>query len=376
MTPLIPFKARKNDYFLIERLKKVYFPVLLIPLTLVLLGILILYSVGKGWSPWAIKQLTRFGVGFLIGAVVICFRTRFFMDIAYPFYAVILILLICVGIFGRVGMGGQRWIDLYILQIQPSELMRIALLVVLSRYFCDCTDQDIKKIRTWILPITLTILPIILVLKQPDLGTAMMLLMSAVTIFLVAGFSLWVFGLVAAGSCALIPFFYGHLHEYQKKRILIFLDPDMDPLGSGYNLLQSKIALGSGRFFGKGLFKGTQSHLDFLPEKQTDFILATLGEELGFIGIFFVFFLFFILVGYGYYVTFWAKRRFSKLLAIGLTNTIFLYLFINAAMVSGIVPIVGVPCPFLSYGGTSMITLFITMGLLLGIDIENRHRSY
>ncbi|MBQ8437014.1 MAG: rod shape-determining protein RodA, partial [Alphaproteobacteria bacterium] len=252
-------------------------------------GIVVLYSAANGnWSPWAMNQLIRFAMGFVVMMVLAMTDIKILMKVAYPFYFIVLILLIYVEVKGSIGMGAQRWIDLKFFKLQPSELMKIALVLVLAKYFHSSSLQNIETMRGLLAPIILTMFPAFLVMTQPDLGTALMLVMSAGAIFFVVGVQIWKFVVVGIGGLIFIPFAWHFLHDYQKNRVLTFLDPERDPLGAGYHIIQSKIALGSGGIFGKGFLKGTQSHLNFLPEKHTDFIFTMLSEEFGMVGAVFV----------------------------------------------------------------------------------------
>lgn len=337
---------------------------------LVFIGLITLFSAANGSVyPWVFKQFLRFLVGLVIFFTVVAVNPRFWFANAYVLYLAVLLLLILVELMGFVGMGAQRWLDLYIFNLQPSELMRVTLILALARYFSLQEANEVKTFKGIVFPLVLIFLPTILVMRQPDLGTAMLLICSGLAIFFVSGVSWWFFGLGFAGIATLAPILWSLLHEYQKKRILIFLDPESDPSNAGYHISQSKIALGSGGFLGKGWLKGTQSHLNFLPEKQTDFIFTMYAEEFGFIGCLLIIGLFGLIIFWGYMVADSARTKFAKLLAIGITTTMFLYVFINIAMVMGMLPVVGVPLPFMSYGGTAMITLLFSMGLLFSVSI-------
>ncbi|MBX3456792.1 MAG: rod shape-determining protein RodA [Candidatus Paracaedibacteraceae bacterium] len=340
------------------------------------IGFAMLYSAADGsFSPWAYKQIIRFIVGFLIMLAIACTDIRTWMSVAYPFYALSLFLLIGVELMGFVGMGAQRWIDLYFIQLQPSELMKIALIMALARYFHLSSLKDTYKIKNLFIPIILILFPTILVMRQPDLGTAMILMMSGAIIFFTAGIRIWKFLVVGGGVLAAIPVFWSMLHEYQRKRVLIFLDPESDPMKSGYHVTQSKIALGSGGWFGQGFMQGSQSHLSFLPEKQTDFIFTMFSEEFGFIGGLVLVSLFVMLLAYGFRVAIDSRMHFARLIAIGINSTFFLYAFINMSMVMGMLPVVGVPLPLVSYGGTALLTLLMGQGLLLSASLYNESRT-
>jgi rod shape determining protein RodA len=271
---------------------------------------------------------------------------------------------------GAIGMGAQRWIDLGLIQLQPSELMKVALMLALARYFHGLTIEEIGRPLRLIVPALFILMPAVLVLKQPDLGTALMLLMCGGAMFFLAGVRLWKFALVVAAAGGALPLVWGHMRDYQKNRIYTFLDPENDPLGSGYHILQSKIALGSGGLFGKGFLLGTQSHLNFLPEKQTDFIFTMLAEELGLVGGLILLGLYTLVFVYGFAIALRSRTHFGRLLGLGITINFFLYVFINTAMVMGLIPVVGVPLPLISYGGTAMLTVMFGFGLLMSVYIH------
>lgn len=329
-------------------------------------GFLMLYSAALGsLNPWATKQMLRFGVGIFIMTWVGLTDSRFWLSSAYIIYGVSLALLIGVEVMGFVGMGAQRWIDLYIFNLQPSELMKIALVLALARYFHSSTFEETQQNKYLFTPILLMAVPALLVMRQPDLGTAMMLLFSGVVIVFLSGVQIWKF-LVSGGIiCASLPILWHQLHEYQQKRILVFLNPDLDPRHAGYHVTQSKIALGSGGFWGKGFMEGTQAHLSFLPEKQTDFIFTMFCEEFGMAGALFLLTLYTILMVRFYLIAFAARHSFARLMSAGLASVFFFYIFVNTGMVMGILPVVGVPLPLMSYGGTSMMTVLFSVGLIL-----------
>lgn len=341
------------------------------------ISILMLYSAANGnFSPWASKQIGRFVVGMILMLLVAATDLRWWLNNSYILYFSALILLIGVEIMGFVGMGAQRWLDLYFFNLQPSELMRVFLVLALACYLSKFTLNEMHQWRNLIIPLLLIITPTILVLRQPDLGTAIILLCSGTAILFTTGVKWWKFALIGLSSIGLIPILWQFLHEYQKKRVLIFFNPESDPINAGYHITQSKIALGSGGIFGKGLLKGSQSHLNFLPEKQTDFIFTMFCEEFGLLGAIILIILFAIILKYGFEVAIGCRNYFGKLVAIGLTTTFFLYVFINMAMVMGLLPVVGIPLPFMSYGGTAMMTLLISQGLIFSIDNSNRSRRF
>lgn len=356
--------------FSLQKLKKLNYGILLLICLIAGIGFAILYSAAEGQlMPWAGKQIIRFGVGMLLMISVACVDIRIWMSMAYPFYFLSFLLLIAVEALGFIGMGAQRWIDLYVIQLQPSELMKIALILALSRYFHMISYEETKKISRLLFPLGLILFPTLLMLRQPDLGTAMILILSGGILFFVTGVQIWKF-LVAGGMvAAAIPILWSLLYEYQRKRILIFLNPESDPSNAGYHVTQSKIALGSGGWFGKGYMNGTQSHLNFLPEKQTDFIFTMLSEEFGFVGGVCLILLYVFLLMYGFVIAFKARNHFGRLVAIGITSILFLYAFINMSMVMGMLPVVGVPLPLVSYGGTALLTLLMGQGLLLSVAL-------
>jgi rod shape determining protein RodA len=334
-------------------------------------GILILYSAADGnMQPWGEKQLVRFLIALILMLSAAILGVYYWFRLAYWTYILSLILVVAVDLRGIVGMGAQRWIDLGIIQLQPSEMMTVALLLALARYFHHLGNEDDLKIRFLILPLLMILLPVALVLKQPDLGTAIMLLMGGAVMFFLAGVRLRFFVLMGTAAGAAVPIVWRFLRDYQKSRIYTFLDPDNDPLGAGYHILQSKIALGSGGLFGKGFLLGTQSHLSFLPEKQTDFIFTTLAEEFGLFGALTLLALYCIILIYSFAIALRSRNHFGRLLGAGITTNFFLYVFINTAMVTGLIPVVGVPLPLISYGGTAMLTVMLGFGLLMSVGVD------
>lgn len=344
-------------------------------------GIAMLYSAAGGsMEPWAIRQLVRFAAALVVLLIVALSDIRLWLRWAYPLYFLALVLLVVVDVAGFIGMGAQRWIDLGIIKLQPSEVMKIALVLALARYFHRLAAEDMARPWRLIVPVLMVLAPVALVLKQPDLGTAMMLLLGSAAMFFAAGVRLWMFAVVGLSGLAVLPIGWQMLHDYQRQRVLTFLHPESDPLGSGYHILQSKIALGSGGLFGKGYLQGTQSHLNFLPEKQTDFIFTMLAEEFGLLGSLGVLGLYIIILGYCLVIALSAKSQFSRLVAIGIAITFFLYVFINMAMVMGLIPVVGIPLPLVSYGGTATVSLMLGFGLVMCVYVHrdvtiSRHSS-
>lgn len=362
---------RNQSLTLREKFANLSFSYLLFIVLLASIGILMLYSAANGhWKPWAINQLARFAVGFALMLVLAMTDIRVFMRYAYVFYFLTLILLIVVEITGHIGMGAQRWINLGFFKLQPSELMKIAMVLVLARYFHASSLQSIESTKGIIPPLMMALFPAMLIILQPDLGTALMLLFTTGAIFFAVGVQLWKFGIIILGALVSMPVAWHFLHDYQQNRVLTFLDPERDPLGSGYHIIQSKIALGSGGVFGKGFLKGTQSHLNFLPEKHTDFIFTMLSEEFGMMGAVLVVTLNLLILIYTYSFALKSNSYFGKLVAIGLATNYFMYVFINTAMVLGLIPVVGIPLPLISYGGTVMLSIMASFGIILSVYIN------
>jgi len=354
-----------------QKLLHIHWFFVLLIIALAGIGVAMLYSIANGdFQPWASRQAVRFALGLAVMLVVALVDVRIWLRFAYAFYGVSLLLLALVEVMGFIGMGAQRWIYLGYFNLQPSELMKIALVLALARYFHGLGMEDIGRPTRLLVPILMVLLPAGLVLRQPDLGTALMLIMAGGALFFVAGVRLWKFGVVLALALAALPVGWQFLHDYQKQRILTFLNPEADPLGAGYHIIQSKIALGSGGLSGKGFMQGTQGHLRFLPEMQTDFIFTVLAEEFGMVGGLGLIGLYSLLLVYGVAISMRSYSHFGRLVGMGVTVTCFLYVFINIAMVMGLIPVVGVPLPLISYGGTAMMTLLIGFGLLMGVWVH------
>ncbi|HEX2581583.1 MAG TPA: rod shape-determining protein RodA [Dongiaceae bacterium] len=361
----------RDDLSLSQKLGRLSFGLIVLVVSVTLVGLAMLYSAAHGAAePWMSKQAIRAGIGIVIMIAIAVTDIRTWARWSYAIYAVALLLVVYVEVAGQVGMGAQRWIDLKFLQLQPSELMKIALIMALARYFHDLSLDAIGKPTRLILPIFLAIVPALLVLKQPDLGTAGVLLLAGASVFFVAGVRWWKFVIVLMIALAAFPIAWNHMRDYQKNRIMTFLDPESDMLGAGYHITQSKIALGSGGITGKGFLKGSQSHLDFLPERHTDFIFTMYAEEFGLLGGIVLLALYALLVLYGYVIANRSRSHFGRLLAVGLSVNLFLYFSINTAMVTGLIPVVGVPLPLVSYGGTALIAVLAGFGLLMSVNIH------
>ena len=380
MPRITEFSSSDKTY--IEKLCQLNWQILLMIFLIAGVGFSMLYSAANGdLSPWASRQMLRFGIGVVLMLVISIIDIRFWLKMSYMFYGISFILLATVDVLGSVAMGAQRWLDLTLFQLQPSEIMKIVTVMALARYFHGLEMGDVGKLRYLVIPVLLIVAPIALVLRQPDLGTAGVLGLIGAVLLWLAGVRVWQCLIFSFSSVAAIPLGWQFLHEYQKQRVLTFINPELDPLGSGYNIIQSKIAMGSGGLFGKGFMEGTQSHLNFLPEKQTDFIFTMLAEEFGFIGGTALIGLYALLITYCVFISFSCRSQFARLLSMGLVVNFFLYLFINMAMVMGLVPVVGVPLPLISNGGTAMLTVLIGFGLVMscglhkGIYINRRGAS-
>ena len=354
-----------------QKLWQINWGLVFLLLCLVGIGAAMLYSAANGsFEPWASRHVMRFGIAFAIMLAVALIDIRRWYSLCYLAYFAVLAMLVGVEFFGQVGMGAQRWIDLKVIQLQPSELMKVALVMALARYFHGRSLEEVRGFTRLLPPLALILIPVGLVLKQPDLGTALTLLAIGGVMFFVVGVRLWKFALVIVGGLAAIPIGWQFLHDYQQKRVLTFLNPENDPLGAGYHITQSKIALGSGGVFGKGFMQGSQSHLNFLPEKQTDFIFTMLAEEFGMVGGLFLLLIYAGIIVYGFAIALRSRNHFGRVLAMGVSANLFFYVFINTAMVMGLIPVVGVPLPMISYGGTAMVAVMGSIGLLLSVYVH------
>jgi rod shape determining protein RodA len=354
-----------------EKLRLLHWPFVALLLVIGIIGYLLLYSAAGGSpSPWAWRHGVRIAVGLVVMVAIACVDPGWWYRCALPAFFVALALLLAVDVVGTFGKGAQRWLDLGIVQLQPSELMKLALILGLARYFHGLYLDDLRNPLRLLPPVLMIAVPVVLVLLQPDLGTAVMLATVGGALLFMAGTRLWMFIVAGGAAAAAAPVLWSRLHDYQRQRVLTFLNPESDPLGSGYHIIQSKIALGSGGLWGKGFLLGSQAQLSFLPEKQTDFAFTMLAEEGGFAGAVLVLALFAGLVAVGFAIALRAQSQFARLLALGVTLNFALYVLINVAMVTGLIPVVGVPLPLISYGGTAMLTVLAGFGLLLGVDIH------
>ena len=359
------------DLTIQQKLWQIHWFFILILVAISSIGFAMLYSAAGGSvDPWAKHHALRFLVGIVLMIIVTLIDIRFWLRYAYLIYFAIFMLLVAVDIVGSMGMGARRWINIGFFTLQPSELMKVAIVLSLARYFHGGSIEDVSRPSFLLLPILIVSVPIVFVFRQPDLGTSLILMATAIGIFFAAGVRLWKFALFSLLGLAALPVVWKNLHEYQQDRVLTFLSPESDPLGTGYHIIQSKIAFGSGGLSGRGFLQGTQGHLNFLPEMQTDFIFTMLSEELGLIGGLSLLCLYVILLIYGIVIATRSRSHFGGLLAIGVTITFFLYVFINMAMVMGLIPVVGVPLPLISHGGSAMLTLLLGFGLLMGVWVH------
>lgn len=350
--------------------------ILLISL-MALVGGMSLYSAANGaLTPWASRHMARYVVCFAGMILIAMIDIRWWFKFAYVPYILGIIMLVVVEVMGHIGMGAQRWIDLGVINLQPSELMKIAIVMVLARYYHTVGSDNANNLLLILWPLILMGLPTALVLLQPDLGTAIMMCLAGASVMFLAGVSVW-FYIGTGALCILsLPIIWQFLHEYQKNRVLTFLNPENDPLGAGYHIIQSKIALGSGGLEGKGFLKGTQSHLNFLPEKQTDFIFTLWVEEWGLFGGLALLTVIGLIFAYCLWIATQCRHRFARLLAVGLTVNFSLYIIINIAMVMGVIPVVGVPLPLISYGGTSMLAAMIAFGLIMSCYVHRDRKLH
>jgi rod shape determining protein RodA len=368
-------EVARRELTLPERIRNIAWGLVALILAAAGFGIAVLYSAADGnMQPWAATQMVRLGIALIlmIGAALVPIRLWF--RAGWWVYGIALALVVAVDLRGFVGMGARRWIDLGAIQLQPSQLMNVALVLALARYFHSLADETTIRIRSLVPPALMVLVPTVLVLKEPDLGTAVVLAMTGAVLFFITGVRLRIFAVMGAGLATALPIGWHLLHDYQKNRIYMFLDPESDPLGAGYHILQSQIALGSGGLFGKGFLNGTQSHLSFLPEKQTDFIFTTLAEEFGFAGGLGLLAAYALIVGYGFAIALRCRNHFGQMLGLGILTNFSLYAFINTAMVMGLIPVVGVPLPLISYGGTALLATMFGLGLLLNVGVHRDTR--
>ena len=368
------YAAAKRTLTLADKLYEINWGLVLLITLIACVGFAMLYSVaGASFSPWAGKQMVYFSVGMVLLVAAALTDIRFWMSIAYPAYGVSLVLLVLVLVVGHTALGAQRWLSFGPLELQPSELMKISLILALARYLHGLSIEDVSKPLRLLIPLLMIAMPAFLVLKQPNLGTTIILVADGISLLFLAGLSWWWIAPAVAGVATAVPLAWRFfLHDYQKARVMTFLDPESDALGAGWNITQAKIAIGSGGLSGKGYLQGSQSRLNFLPEKHSDFIITNFGEEFGFVGSVALLLLFAIVIGYGVQIAMSARSQFGRLVAMGLVLNFFFYILINGAMVMGLIPVVGIPMPLVSYGGTAMLSVMFGFGLLMSIHVHRQ----
>ena len=364
------FNASKSKNFF-TILKNINWSIVAILLLLFVIGCIVLYSASGGnYHLLVEKHIFKFLFSILIFFILCFAKYETIKDYSYLFYFLSVIALVCLIFLGIESAGSKRWIGLGVFSIQPSEFAKISLIFALARYYHDLEHVRNNSIFKLIIPIIAISLPFLLIVNQPDLGISILLLFNGLSIIILSGLSIWLILLGGVIFIAFIPLVWNFLHLYQKQRILTFLNPETDPLGSGYHIAQSKIAIGSGGFSGKGYMQGSQSQLEFIPEIHTDFVFSIFSEEFGFAGSMLIIILYFYLLLYGIWSCYKAKYIYDKLIVFGLTMNFFLYFLINISMVIGLVPVVGVPLPIVSYGGSSMLAIMISFGIIENINIK------
>ena len=370
---ILSTSLNSTSYSFIDKLKAVDYFLIIIVAIIGSISVVSIYSTESGnFSFYTKNHLTRFLVFFSMFLVLSFVRVSFWYRQAYIFYILGILLLLLVIFFGISASGSKRWINFFIMNLQPSELMKIAIIVCFARYYHRIQSSDIQSYKYLLQPIILLLIPCYLVITQPDLGTAILIAGSGLAIIWLAGLNLKYFiysGLILLVS---LPFVISILKPYQKSRILTFFNPDRDPLGAGYQIIQSKIAIGSGGLLGKGFLQGTQSYLEFLPEKHTDFIFTLFSEEFGFVGSMVLILLYALLIYRIIRIGFSSRSFFAKLYCFGFASALFLYIFVNIAMVVGLLPIVGAPLPIMSYGGSSMLSIMLGLSIVMSCKIYSR----
>ena len=335
-------------------------------LTISSIGVALLYSIaGASWDPWASNQIIRISISLVVLILISLINIKFWYKLANPMYVFSISLIFLTFFVGKEVSGATRWLDLYFFSFQPAEITKIFVILALAKYFHSIKLQSYDIKQRIFFPLLILFIPVLLIFKQPDLGTALVIFFSGIIVLFLSGVQIKTFILSGIGSLILLPIFWTFLEDYQKSRIINFLDQQSNTLGANYHITQSKIALGSGGFFGKGFLEGTQSHLNFIPEMETDFIFSVLGEEFGFLGILFLFLLYFILICWTIKISLESKNYFSKIFGVSFIASFFLIIFTNIGMVTGIIPVVGVPLPLCSYGGSAFLSNFIGFGIIL-----------
>ncbi|MDR0967801.1 MAG: rod shape-determining protein RodA [Rickettsiales bacterium] len=380
--------SRADNISFTQKLSGFSWPLFALMCMVLILSVISLYSAGRpicdntgvcngfgGWRPYALSQLGKIGLGFVAFFIAAFANIKTWLKNSYLIYGTAVILIIMVSFIGHTGMGAQRWLDIGVFHIQPSEFIKIALVIALARYFAWQNSVDLSKFRNYLIPILMLLVPFIFIVIQPDLGTALSLMFITIGFFWIVGaHKKWFLIAGVIGLLCAPMIWYGGLHDYQRQRIITFINPDSDPSGAGYQINQSKIAFGSGGIIGKGYLGGTQSHLSFLPEKQTDFIFAMFGEELGFVGSFILLLIYSAIIAVLFWIAKTSRNRFGQLLCFGFMLNFFVYYFINISMVLGLMPTVGVPLPLMSFGGSSLLSLMFGFGLAQSAHINKNQQ--
>ena len=364
---------QKRNQSISDKILAFDFQLLLLILALGIISILAMYSSEMGhFSYHTQNHLYRFSIFFLIFIIISFFRIQFWYKSAYLFYFLVLILLFGVDLFGVTASGSKRWISLFFINLQPSELMKVSLIIFLARYYDKIPTTNVNNLKYIFIPFLSFMIPAFLVASQPDLGTAVLIAISGLIVIWLTGFKIKYFLYSFFVLFCLIPIGISFLQPYQKTRILTFLNPERDPLGAGYQIIQSKIAVGSGGIFGKGFLQGSQSYLDYLPEKQTDFIFTLFSEEFGFIGSLILLTIYALIIYRIAVIGSESRNNFARLFCFGFAAAFFVYVTVNMAMVLGLLPIVGAPLPIMSYGGSSMLSIMVGLGIVMSCKIHNQ----
>ena len=360
----------KDNLSFREKILALDFPLIFLILLLGTISLFAMYSTEQGkFGYYTQSHFYRFAIFFMVFMIVSFFRVKFWFKSTYLFYLIVLMLLIAVNIYGITSSGSKRWINLFFLNLQPSELMKVALIIFLARYYNKIPSEYVSNVKYIFLPLFAIIVPVFLVAAQPDLGTAILIAIGGGAVIWLAGFRLKFFLYSFFILICLIPVGISLLKPYQKSRILTFFNPERDPLGAGYQIIQSKIAVGSGGIFGKGFLQGSQSYLDYLPEKHTDFIFTLFSEEFGFVGSIVLLLIYVLIIYRIVAIGNQAKNNFSKLYCFSFAAAFFTYVAINMSMVLGLLPIVGAPLPIMSYGGSAMLSMMIGLGIVMSCKI-------
>ena len=357
---------------MLSKLINLNFLLIFLVTLIVFIGAAGLYSAAGGsYNPWASRHLVRFFILLLLTIIIALLDIRLIYRYAYLIFIISVFLLFSVELIGVFGKGATRWINIFGFSLQPSEIVKITIILALAKFYHDLKFSEIKNIINLFFPFLILFIPFFLVVIQPDLGTGLSILILGTLFLFASGIRLWKFFLGFVAIIISIPLLLSMLKPYQKDRIISFLNPEADALGRGYQLIQSKIALGSGGLSGKGFLEGTQSYLQYLPEKQTDFIFTLIGEEFGFIGTIFIILLFLLIISVCFYISIKSNHIFGRLLSIGVGTNIFIYVIMNISMVSGLMPVVGIPLPLVSYGGSAMLAIMISIGLVLNTELNS-----